>query len=277
MTKNELPVSELSPLQKRLARWRERIRGMFPFASGVLATLLALILFNFLFPDTQITESEVQTIVDSTLASATPRAPYGVQVYDVVKYSIVVIDVERDDGEGFGAGVIIDDQGSILTSNHVIVDATKISIGFSDGSWSEGFVLSAAPEIDIAVVGAYEPPAVIIPAILGNPGSARVGDDVFTIGHPFGLAGSLSAGVISGFDRSFQPAGTDTTLEGLIQFDAAANPGNSGGPLVDRYGRVIGIVTGIISPKGESLFAGVGFAVPITVAAAGGGGGSPPY
>jgi S1-C subfamily serine protease len=87
----------------------------------------------------------------------------------------------------------------------------------------------------------------------------------------------LTAGVISGFDRSFQPPGKNTKLEGLIQFDAAANPGSSGGPLVDRYGRVIGIVTGIISPSNESLFAGVGFAVPITTAAAGGGGGAPPY
>jgi S1-C subfamily serine protease len=83
--------------------------------------------------------------------------------------------------------------------------------------------------------------------------------------------------VISGFDRSFEPSGTNTRLEGLIQFDAAANPGNSGGPLLDRYGRVIGIVTGIVSPKSDSLFAGVGFAVPITVAVSGGGGGSPPY
>jgi S1-C subfamily serine protease len=91
------------------------------------------------------------------------------------------------------------------------------------------------------------------------------------------LTDSLSAGVISGFNRLFQPSGSDTKIEGLIQFDAATNPGNSGGPLLDRNGRVIGIVTGIISPKDESLFAGVGFAVPITIAVSGGGAGAPPY
>jgi len=86
----------------------------------------------------------------------------------------------------------------------------------------------------------------------------------------------MSAGVISGFGRTFQPEGTDLTLEGLIQFDAAANPGNSGGPLLDRNGRVIGIVTGLVNPGQGNFFVGIGFAVPITSAAAGGGE-SPPY
>jgi len=197
-------------------------------------------------------------------------------VYDDVKYSIVVIEVEGNDGDGLGTGIIIDELGSIITSNHVVADSTDIYITFSDGSRSKAFILSTAPEQDIAVLRAFNTPDIIFPATLGNPRAMRVGDDVYVIGHPFGLAGSLSAGVISGFDRIFQPPGGDTNLEGLIQFDAAANPGSSGGPLLDRNGRVIGIVTGIISPKDSSLFAGVGFAVPITVAVSGGGE-SPPY
>ena len=260
----------------KLGIWRERLRGIFPFASGVFATLLALILFNFLFPNNQMTEREVRDVVDSALASATPRAPYGVQVYELVKNSIVVIEVKGEDGDGLGTGIIIDELGSILTSNHVIVDSTSISVTFSNGLKSNAFVLSTVPEQDIAVLRAFETPDILFPATLGNPGAMRVGDDVYVIGHPFGLAGSLSAGVISGFDRIFQPPGGEASLEGLIQFDAAANPGNSGGPLLDRNGRVIGIVTGIISPKNDSLFAGVGFAMPITIAISGGGE-SPPY
>ena len=256
--------------------WRERMRGMFPFVSGVFATLLALVLFNFIFPNNQMTELEVLDVVDSALASATPRTPYAVQVYEDLKYSIVVIEVEGNDGDGLGTGVIVNDEGNILTSNHVIADASNISITFADGSRSEAFILYATPEQDIAMVRAFNTPAFIIPATLGNPGSMRVGDEVYVIGHPFGLAGSLSAGVISGFDRTFQRPEGDTNLEGLIQFDAATNPGNSGGPLLDRNGRVIGIVTGIISPKEDSFFAGVGFAVPITTAASTGGG-APPY
>jgi len=263
-------------LVKKAGVWGKNLRGMFPFASGVFATLLALILFNFLFPNSQMTELEVRNVVDSTLASATPRTPYAVQVYEAVKFSIVVIEVEGKDGDGLGTGVIINDQGDILTSNHVIEDASKISVRFADGSQSEAFILLATPEQDIAMLRAFNPPSLIIPAILGSSRSTRVGDDVFVIGHPFGLTGSLSAGVISGFDRSFRPSDSDVTLEGLIQFDAATNPGNSGGPLLDRNGRVIGIVTGIIGPRDESLFAGIGFAVPITVAVSGGGQ-SPPY
>jgi S1-C subfamily serine protease len=103
----------------------------------------------------------------------------------------------------------------------------------------------------------------------------QVGDEAFVVGNPFGLHNSMSSGVISGFDRTFQPPNRDEPIEGLIQFDAAANPGNSGGPLLNRNGHVIGIVTGIVNPTDENFFVGIGFAVPIATAA--GGIGSPPY
>lgn len=273
---DEPSVSKVDKLRSQLYNFRKRATGVFPFVSGVFAALLALILFNFLFPKSQMTEREVQFMVDSMMASATPRPPYAVQVYENVKLSIVLIQVKGEGGDGLGTGVIIDEQGDILTSNHVIAGSKNISITFSDGSQSGGLVLSATPEQDIAVLRAFNTPDIIFPATLGNPRSAHIGDDVFVIGHPFGLVGSLTAGIISGFDRSFKPPGNNASLDGLIQFDAAANPGSSGGPLLDRNGRVIGIVTGIISPTSESLFAGVGFAVPITTAASGGGG-APPY
>ena len=273
---DEPSVSKVERPRNRIRDFLNRIRGMFPFVSGVLAALLALILFNFAFPDTQMTESEVRDVVGSALASATPRTPNAVLAYENVIPSIVLIEVKDKDGNGIGTGVIIDDQGSILTSNHVIDGATDISVTFYDGSKADAVVVSATPEQDIAMLSPFTLPTILVPATLGNPRSSRIGDEVFVLGHPFGLFGSFTAGVISGFDRSFQPGESNTRLEGLIQFDAAANPGNSGGPLLDRNGRVIGIVTGIVSPTDNGIFAGIGFAVPITTAASGGGG-SPPY
>jgi S1-C subfamily serine protease len=106
-----------------------------------------------------------------------------------------------------------------------------------------------------------------VPATLGSPGAMRVGDEAYVVGNPFGLYSSMSAGVISGFGRAFQPVGSQYKLQDLIQIDAAVNPGNSGGPLLNRYGEVIGIVTGLVNPTEQNFFVGIGFAVPITIAA----------
>lgn len=269
-------------LRNRLQRFRARMRSSFPFISGVLAAFLALFLYNFLFPGTQqLTEEQVNNAIVSVLASATPRPAYSAQVYQVIQPSLVLINTDNQAESGntemsVGSGVIINDQGDILTSLHVVADATDISITFADGTESGGFVLASQPELDIAVLRAFLGPELLIPATLGNPGSMRVGDEAYVVGNPFGLYSSMSSGVISGFNRAFQPPNTDQVIEGLIQVDAAINPGNSGGPLLNRSGHVIGIVTGIINPTEDSFFIGIGFAVPINVAAAGGAG-LPPY
>ncbi|HEY5730250.1 MAG TPA: trypsin-like peptidase domain-containing protein [Anaerolineales bacterium] len=268
-------------LVARLGSWRERVRGAFPFASGVLAVLFALVFYSFLFPANELTERDVNEAIVSAMASATPRPPDAVRVYQIIQPSIVYIEAGFVDKEGkhsggLGTGVIISDTVDIVTSLHVVEGSRDIRVTFADGTESEAFILAETPEMDIAILRAFNSPQLFIPATLGNPGSMRVGDDVFVVGNPYGLYSSMSAGVISGFGRSFHPTGTDLTLEGLIQFDAAANPGNSGGPLLDRNGRVIGIVTGVVSPSEVNFFVGIGFAVPITNATAGGGG-SPPY
>jgi S1-C subfamily serine protease len=247
----------------------------------MLATLLALVLYQFLFPANQMSESEVKEVVAAAMASATPRTPDAVLVYQSIQPSLVSIEskTEGENGEqgtSLGTGVVIDLMGNIVTSLHVVDDSSDITVTFADGSRSDAFVLQQTPEMDIAILRAFNTSPNITPATMGNPGAMRVGDDVFVVGHPFGLYDSMSAGVISGFNRSFEPRGTDIRLTGLIQFDAAANPGNSGGPLLDRYGRVIGIVTGLVSPVESGYFVGIGFAVPINVAVTGGGG-SPPY
>ena len=181
-------------------------------------------------------------------------------------------DANADDRGGIGAGVIINADGSILTARHVVANAGVITVTFADGTRSTAKIVSQIPSQDMAVILADRPPSVIVPAVLG--GSVRVGDEAYTVGHPLGLVDSLSAGVISGLNRSIPVEEAGITLDGLIQFDAAVNPGNSGGPLLNRNGQVVGIVTALANPAQQGFFVGIGFAVPI--ATAGGGAGAPP-
>jgi S1-C subfamily serine protease len=255
---------------------------MFPFFSGMFAALLALFLYNFFFPGSKpLTQDEVNAAISSAMASATPRPAYSQQVYQIIQPSLVWIESEGvagADGDahtGLGTGVIISGFGDILTSLHVVDNSPGIRVTFADGTQSRAIIANAQPEKDIAVLQVETLPEQFLPATLGNAGALQVGDEAYVVGNPFGLYGSMSAGVISGFNRTFQPPGTNQTIEGLIQVDAAVNPGNSGGPLLNRYGHVVGIVTGIINPTEDSFFIGIGFAVPIDAAA--GGAGLPPY
>jgi S1-C subfamily serine protease len=252
-----------------------------PFVSGVVAALVALEVYNILAPGPhQLTAREVNDTVAQALASATPPPAFSARVYQGIQPSLVLIETQGsgasgDAEHGVGSGVVIDDRGDILTSLHVVVDADEIQLTFADGTKSSAEVTAKQPENDIAVLRANEPPAQLVPATLGNPNAMRVGDEAFVVGNPLGLYSSMSAGVISGFDRSFQRPNSNQRLQGLIQIDAAVNPGNSGGPLLNRDGQVIGIVTGLVNPADQDAFAGIGFAVPITVA--GGAAGLPPY
>lgn len=276
---SEPTLSVGDKVKARLGRLRERVRRMFPFFSGMLAALLALLLYNFFFPDSKpLTQNEVNAAISSAMASATPRPAYSQQVYQIIQPSLVWIESEGANGDphtGLGTGVIVSGFGDILTSLHVVADSPRIRVTFADGTQSNAIIATAQPEKDIAVLQAETLPELFVPATLGNAGALQVGDEAFVVGNPFGLYGSMSAGVISGFNRTFQPPGTSQTIEGLIQVDAAVNPGNSGGPLLNRYGHVVGIVTGIINPTEDSFFIGIGFAVPIDAAA--GGAGLPPY
>lgn len=277
---NEPTLSGSDKFKNRFGRLRARVQKILPFLSGVLAALLALLIYDAVSPGTQVTQTDVNNAVAVAMASATPRPPYAVQVYQIIQPSLVLIQTEHTGESGevdhsLGSGVIINDQGDILTALHVVEDAESILLTFADGTHAEGAISSAQPDIDIAVVSSSELPQLFVPATIGNAGALQVGDDAYVVGNPFGLYSSMSAGVISGFDRSFQPPGGNKVVSGLIQVDAAINPGNSGGPLLNRSGHVVGIVTGIINPTEESFFIGIGFAVPISVAA--GGGGLPPY
>lgn len=268
----------------RRHRWQLlliKLKRSLPFVSGVLATFLAFLLYSWLVPAPQpLSLQEVNTAVNEVLASATPRPAYSAQVYQAIQPSLVLIqaksvNADGEPGSGLGSGVVISDQGDILTALHVVEDSDNITLLFADGTESTAQVIVAQPENDIAVLRADQLPAVLIPGVLGNPNAMQVGDEAFVVGNPFGLYGSMSAGVISGFNRSFQAEGKSQQIEGLIQIDTAVNPGNSGGPLLNRSGQIIGIVIGIMNPTDEEFFIGIGFAVPITVA--GGAAGAPNY
>jgi S1-C subfamily serine protease len=259
-------------LRARLDHWKNRLRAAAPFAGGAAAAFAALFVYRLLFPpQPPLTARDVDESIARAMASATAPAAFSQRVYAVVQPSLVLIETEipAEDGtvgEGLGSGVVIDLRGDILTSLHVIAEADRITVTFADGSKSAAYTVAEQPENDIAVLQAFQVPVGIVPATLGNPSSVRIGDEAFAVGNPFGLTGSMSAGVISGLDRTYDIPGTDRTLQGLIQIDAAVNPGNSGGPLLDRDGYVIGIVTGIVNPTDQGFFVGIGFAVPITSA-----------
>ena len=261
-----------------LLAWGKRI---LPFASGLVVALTALLVYDRLIVSpNQLTQQDVNNTISSAMASATPPPSYSSRVYQVIQPSLILVQTEFP-GEaghhdlGLGSGVVVDFSGDILTSLHVVEGATDIQVTFADGTQSQAVVVFSMPEKDIAILQALDPPLELNPATLGNPGALDVGDEAFVVGNPFGLYASMSSGVISGFNRTFDVPENDRQLQGLIQIDAAVNPGNSGGPLLNRDGHVVGIVTGIVNPMDEGFFVGIGFAVPIDVAV--GGMGSPPY
>jgi putative serine protease PepD len=189
-------------------------------------------------------------------------------IYQRLTPSLVVVRTSH----GLGTGVIVADNGTILTANHVVAGGGTITVTFADGTTANATVVAADPKLDVATLFPAKLPQVVVSATLG--GGADVGASVVAIGNPLGLTDSVSAGVISGLDRTADT--NDGTFSGLIQFDASVNPGSSGGPLLDARGLVIGIVVSIATPDGEDAFAGIGFAVPIGAALGGGGPGSRP-
>jgi serine protease DegQ len=182
-------------------------------------------------------------------------------------------DGKDDKPDATGSGVVIDEKGDILTNLHVIRSTDRWVVTFWDGSKSDAQIVNIQAENDLAVIKAKTAPDDLKPATLASTAGLNPGDTVVAVGFPFGLGPSVSAGVISGLKREFvdpdRKPGDGGRMTNLIQFDAAANPGNSGGPLVDRDGEVVGIVTGILNPSGVRTFAGIGFAVPIENATSG--------
>jgi S1-C subfamily serine protease len=208
------------------------------------------------------------TAVHPPASPSTSDAPLSVAaVYQALRPSVVLIETTVGGGaagrQELGTGVIANANGSLLTALHVVAGAIAIKITYADGTTSAASVASSDARQDIAMLTPAKLPETVVPAVLG--GGVAVGDDVVAIGNPLGLTATTTDGVVSGLQRSLsRDEGGDLT--GLIQFDAAVNPGSSGGPLVNDRGQVVGIVVALANPTKAGTFIGIGFAVPIGAA-----------
>jgi S1-C subfamily serine protease len=217
----------------------------------------------------------LHTMENKTLPSRQAKAA------ELVRQSVVRVNGFGPDKKGkeiergLGSGVVIVDKGIILTNLHVVAGSQRVTVTFHDGMESEVDLVSMHPENDLAVIKARKIPDDLPAATLGSSQSLRPGDEVVAVGFPFGIGPSVSGGVVSGLNRDFRTPDGKKILTGLIQFDAAANPGNSGGPLVNMDGEVVGVVTAILNPTEAKTFIGIGFAA--TIEAAGGAVGIPPF
>jgi S1-C subfamily serine protease len=250
-------------------------------AGGAGIALLALVAGLWLLPTHRaITQDDIDAAVRLSLEKE-PLPSAATKAYEAIAGSVVrVIGLmdENDDGEehgekramerSLGTGVVIVDNGTILTNLHVVSGAKKVRVRFWNGHDSDAQVVAMQPEDDLAVLRASSLPDDLEAATLRSTADLHPGDQVIAVGHPFGIGPSVSAGVVSGLKREFRSPEGQRTLTNLIQFDAAANPGNSGGPLVTMDGAVVGIVTAILNPSEQRTFIGIGFAVPIENAAA---------
>jgi S1-C subfamily serine protease len=264
------------PGPSRSPRWRSG-------RNQLLAVLTAVVVIALVMGGLQLRDDGSAALsradVDRQVAAGVTKARQdersaptdAANAYRRILPSLVTITSGLGNGESaLGAGVVINAEGAVLTALHVVASSKRIQVRFTDGTKGQGQIVTRRPQSDIAVLAVDNLPDVVVPAVMG--GDAQIGADVYPVGNPLGLQGSLSAGVVSGLDRTIRPA-EGPTIKGLIQFDAAVNPGNSGGPLLDRNGDVIGIVTALANPSRQPYFVGIGFAVPI--ATAGGAAGGP--
>lgn len=241
---------------------------------ALMGILLLLSLSIALRPGApSLTQKIIDSAVLKTLETADLPSP-AARAYEAILPSVVHVmsyvrskDGSQDERLGSGTGVVIVDKGIILTNLHVVKGAQSIKITFSDGMESTASVTGTQPENDLAVLQAHKIPDDMIAATMRSTADLRPGDQVLAVGFPFGIGPSASAGVVSGLKRTFRSPEGAQEISNLIQFDAAANPGNSGGPLVTMDGQVVGIVTAILNPTKLGTFIGIGFAVPIENAA----------
>ncbi len=259
-------------------QWPDRKR--LAMIGGVLL-VLALVVAPWLLPR-GMNQAQVDEAIQRAFEAQAPARPLAAEAYEKIAPSVVHVrglTTEADEpqvegqpatplAEGnIGTGVVIVDNGTILTNLHVVAGAKRVRVTFADGTESPADVIGTRPEHDLAVLKAQKVPDDLFPATLRSTNGLRPGDEVVAVGFPFGIGPSASAGVISGLKREYRSPEGKRILTNLIQFDAAVNPGNSGGPLVTAEGEVIGIVTGLLNPTEQRVFVGIGFAVPIENAA----------
>lgn len=243
-------------------------------AAGAIALVVLVgVLTSRVIDNAPITQRDIEAAVAHALETRPPLSP-AVTAWQAIAPSVVRVrafgaeSTDGDKAEGnVGTGVVIVDNGTILTNLHVVAGAERLRVEFADGQFSDATVIALEPKQDLAVLRAKTIPDDLKPATMRSTQDLAVGDHVVAVGFPFGIGPSVSLGVVSGLRREFRSPEGERLLTNLIQFDAAANPGNSGGPLVTADGEVVGIVTAIMNPTEQRVFVGIGFAVPIETAA----------
>ncbi|MBX3610323.1 MAG: trypsin-like peptidase domain-containing protein [Hydrogenophaga sp.] len=280
-------VSSDAPAARPPRRWRAAVARQFTqqrllwMAVALLSAALIATAWQLQHSRAAaLTQKDIDAAVLRTLTTQSLPSPSAMAADKIMPSVVRVLSYGKDEKgkeveQGVGTGVVIVDKGVILTNLHVVNGADRLKITFYDGSESAASVTGAKPENDLAVLQAHTIPDDLPAATMRSTQDLVAGDGVVAVGFPFGIGPSVSAGVISGFDREFKSPEGKQVIGNLIQFDAAANPGNSGGPLVTMDGEVIGIVTGILNPTSARTFVGIGFAVPIESAAAAAG--LPPF
>jgi S1-C subfamily serine protease len=266
-------ATDARPRARRWA-WLKRFDKALWIGAGALAALALFVAHSALkpvartFTQTDIDAAVLHTLETKTLPSTAARA------YDIIRPSVVRVrqlaetaEDERDIEKSVGSGVVIVDKGIILTNLHVVAGGDRLGVVFADGTESEATVIGVQPENDLAVIQAKTLPDDLQPATLRSTNDLALGDEVVAVGFPFGIGPTVTSGVVSGLRRIYRSHDGKRDLVNLIQFDAAANPGSSGGPLVTADGEVVGIVTAILNPGDQHVFIGIGFAVPIENAA----------
>jgi S1-C subfamily serine protease len=272
--------STAPPAAAAVSRWRSALsRYRLPLGLAIVLLIATAVVFvhGRLYPAPRpVTQDDIDSAVLHTLEKTTlPSA--AARAYEIIRPSVVRVRQlaqktegapdEKDIERSVGTGVVIVDKGIILTNLHVVAGADRVGVVFEDGTEAEADVIGVQPENDLAVIKARTLPDDLVPATLRSTKDLAPGDLVVAVGFPFGIGPSATAGVVSGLSRTYVSADGKRALTNLIQFDAAANPGSSGGPLVTAEGEVVGIVTGIMNPTEQRVFIGIGFAVPIENAA----------
>ena len=259
---------------RRLLAACRRHERILLLGAGALCAVLLVALHARLEPQQHaLTQNDIDAAVLHTLQTKTLPSP-SARAYERIRPSVVRVRGLGHEGEpdseserGTGTGVVILDTGVILTNLHVVHGAKRLKVVFADGSESDASVTGVQAENDLAVLQAKTVPDDLQAATLRSTRDLMVGEQVVAVGFPFGIGPTATAGVVSGLRREFQYPDGKRVLTNLIQFDAAANPGSSGGPLVTNDGEVVGIVTAILNPTEQRVFVGIGFAVPIENAA----------
>ncbi|MEO0531533.1 MAG: trypsin-like peptidase domain-containing protein [Planctomycetota bacterium] len=201
----------------------------------------------------------------------TPEELANIRVYETANRSVVHITtstVQYDsmfgmpiEGEGAGSGAVLDKEGHILTNEHVIDGARQVKVAMANGSMYDAQIVGADEEYDIAVLKINAPRDELYPIALGTSENLRVGQKAYALGNPFGLDHTLTSGVISSLNRSLPSRVNGRVMDGMVQTDAAMNPGNSGGPLLNTSAEMVGMCVAIRSSVGQN--SGVGFAIPV--------------